>query len=454
MSKFVIFFILVYIAGLAGTIFYHGASAFMLYQMVYLINPENQWWYSQVPSLRYSFITAVVMILALLFNYRRLTAQAPWTELPVLKWWLLFLLLHFVTAIWAVNPLIHNMFSYEFFKSTIIFMVAYKLLHSEKHLDLSLWVYMLGCTYMGYIVRSFGRSSSGRVEGIGMIDTGGDANLFAAVVVPSLVVMLYYAWQGNWKVRLIIVICSAFVVNTLVLVNSRGAFLGALVGCGIFICYMLFSRFQKAGQRATAIFIIIAGLVGAYSLTDATFWQRMQTLQADEDGQRGGDGRGRIYYWFATFDMLRDHKLGMGIGGFQTLSEVYLENNKVPHSMWFQVLGEFSWHGLALYLTMLLSVLRLSYLTKQYLMKNNETERYFKVVMLECSLISFLVTGSFIDRARAEILYWLILYLSVAGNVLYLQKIRATKTDTTTISKTPTRLSPARARTRNMIKGQ
>lgn len=431
MSKFVIFFILVYITGLLGTFLYHSSAAFMLYQMVYLINPENQWWYSQVPSLRYSFITAVVMILALLFNYRRLTAQAPWTELPVLKWWLLFLLLHYITAFWAVNPLIHNMFSFEFFKSTIIFMVAFKLLHSEKHLDLSLWVYMLGCTYMGYIVRSVGRNVNGRVEGIGMIDTGGDPNLFAAVVVPSLVVMLYFAWQGNWKVRLIIVVCSAFVVNTLVLINSRGAFLGAMAGCGLFICFMLFSRFQKAGQRATAIFIIVAGLAGAYSLTDASFWQRMQTLQVDEDGQRGGDGRGRIDYWFSTFDMLEDHKLGMGIGGFQTVSEVYLERVKVPHSMWFQVLGEFSWHGLALYLTMLLSVLRFSYLTKQYLIKNKEPEKYFKVVMLECALLSFLVTGSFIDRARAEILYWLILYLSVAGNVFYLQKLRSSKPELT-----------------------
>ena len=451
MSKFVIFFILVYIAGLLGTFLYHSASAFMLYQMVYLINPENQWWYSQVPALRYSFITAVVMILALLFNYRRLTAQAPWTELPVLKWWVLFLLLHFITSIWAVNPLIHNMFSFEFFKSTIIFMVAYKLLQSEKHLDLSLWVYMLGCTYMGYLVRSFGRSSNGRVEGIGMIDTGGDANLFAAVVVPSLVAMLYYAWQGTWKVRLVIAICSAFVVNTLVLVNSRGAFLGATAGCGAFICFMLFSRFQKSGQRATAIFIILAGLAGAYSLTDDTFWQRMQTLQADESGQRGGDGRGRIDYWFSTFDMLEDYKLGMGIGGFQTVSVAYLERTKVPHSMWFQVLGEFSWHGLALYLTMLLSVLRFSYLTKQYLIKNKEPEKYFKVVMLECALVSFLVTGTFIDRARAEILYWLILYLSVAGNVLYLQKLRGSKPELSASRDKPQQL-PVRSRHRLITK--
>lgn len=451
MSKFVIFFILVYIAGLLGTFVYHSASAFMLYQMVYLINPENQWWYSQVPELRYSFITAVVMILALLFNYRRLTTQAPWTELPVLKWWVLFLLLHFITAIWAVNPLIHNMFSFEFFKSTIIFMVAYKLLHSEKHLDLSLWVYIFGCTYMGYVVRDVGRGATGRVEGIGMIDTGGDANLFSAVLVPSLVVMLYFAWQGTWKHRLIIVVCSAFVVNTLVLVNSRGAFLGAIAGSGVFILHMLFSRFQKAGQRPTAIFIIVAGLTGAYSLTDATFWQRMQTIKADESGQVGGDGAGRIEYWFATFDMLEEHKLGMGIGGFQALSEFYLERNKVPHSMWFQVLGEFSWHGLALYLTMLLSVLRLSYLTKQYLIRNNETERYFKVVMLECALLSFLVTGSFIDRARAEILYWLILYLSVAGNVLYLQKLRSNKSELTASSDKPQQL-PVRSRHRLITK--
>ena len=97
---------------------------------------------------------------------------------------------------------------------------------------------MLGCTYIGYVAKDIGRNSGGRVEGIGMVDTGGDANGVAAALAPSIVVLLYFAWQGSWKVRVLAALCSAYVVNALVLINSRGAFLAVVAGAGLFITYM------------------------------------------------------------------------------------------------------------------------------------------------------------------------------------------------------------------------
>ena len=422
MSKFALFFMLVYLGGFISAFATNGASAFLLYQAVYMINAEQRWWYYQVPDVSYSFFTSILMLAVLVSQYNKLTAVTRWRDLPVLKWILLFLLLHYVGYLHALNEMQHSMFTFNFFKLFIIFMVAYKLINTEKMLDACLWVYVLGCTYIGYVAHGVGRNGSGRVEGIGMVDTGGDSNSVAAVLAPSIVVILYFAWQGTWKIRLLAAFCSAFVVNALVLINSRGSFLAVVVGAGLFVIYMLVSRYQKKGQRATAVFIVVSGLAGAISLTDATFWERMQTLQTTEQAPHGDDGRDRMEYWMATLEMIDDYPLGMGVGGFNAVSIGYIGMNKVPHSTWFQVLGEFGWHGLAIFIVMLLSTVQLSRKTKTHLLLHDRITSYFKILMLECALISFLVAASFIDRARAEILFWLILFICIAYNVYFLQQ--------------------------------
>lgn len=48
---------------------------------------------------------------------------------------------------------------------------------------------------------------------------------------------------------------------------------------------------------------------------------------------------------------------------------------------------------------------------------------YFKVIALEGALISYLVAASFINRSRAEILYWLILFILVAFNIYVLKNV-------------------------------
>jgi len=45
------------------------------------------------------------------------------------------------------------------------------------------------------------------------------------------------------------------------------------------------------------------------------------------------------------------------------------------------------------------------------------------MLALEGALLSFLVAASFINRARAEMLYWLILFIAIASNIYYLRFI-------------------------------
>jgi len=282
----------------------------------------------------------------------------------------------------------------------------------------------MGATYIGYLAWDTGRNDQGRVEGIGMVDAP-DANDTAAALVPAAVILMYYAWMGNMKVRLLALFCGALIANGLVLINSRGAFLGVVVSLSIFLFFMLFSRYQHKGQRAAAILMMVIGLSGGLYVTDDLFWERMRTLQSEDQNVSGAS---RMTFWFVTFDMLDDHPMGVGINGYQTLSPIYMDEqtrggveHRAVHSLWFQGLAELGWAGLVLFLLMLLSLYRLSAKAKRFVLDRQRTEAYFKLLALECALLGYLAAGTFIDRFRAEILYWMILFLAAAINVYYLQ---------------------------------
>jgi len=428
MSKSALIFLLIFFGGLFAAIFFLPVASFLVYQLVYFLNPDDRWWSTSIPGIRYSFTVVAIMMLTLAVNYRSYTARAAWRKQPILQWLVAILAMYMFMQNFAVVPHLHQRFVIDFAKLVVIIFIAYKLVNTERALNASLWAYVLGATYIGLMAYQTGRNSGNRVEGIGMVDTGGDSNMVAAALAPSLVILIYMAWMGNRKVKVLALACGALITNAIILINSRGAFLGVVVGSGFYLFYMLFSKYRRKGQRGMAVLIILTGLGGGLYLADDTFWDRMYTLTlAQEDA--GASGSHRVDYWMATFDVLSDYPMGVGIEGFQVVSEQYLPSRyfvnrdigRAVHSTWFQFLGELGWPGPILFGGLLMTVAILSKKTKNVLIEKSQYENYFKMLALEGALLTYLVCATFIDRSRAEVLYWLILFLAIGINVYYLQ---------------------------------
>lgn len=426
MSKFALLFLLVFVGGIGAALWQHSAFAFVLYELVYFLNPSDRWWGSQLPGISYSFVASVLMLSVLALRYRTLSPKSPWLGHPALKWMVLVLASYYLAYFWARVPQAHENFTFIFAKLVIIVFVAYKLLDSEKALDYAIWGYVVGCAYIGYLATITGRNSGDRLEGIDLPQSG-DANDVAAMLVPACSILLYMVWVSGRKIRLLCIVLGALIANALVLFNSRGAFLGILSSAGLFAFFMIFSRYRQKGQRALAVVLVIVGISGGLYVTDDVFWERMGTL---ENIQSEKSGSGRVKFWFAAVEMVKEHPLGMGVSGFNSLAPLYLTDEerlgtefRSVHSLWFQGLTEIGWHGFAFFLFMLWGVYRLSRLARKRLLEVGERTTYFKLLALECALFGFLVAGTFINQFRAEILYWLILLLAVAGKVYYLQPL-------------------------------
>jgi len=156
----------------------------------------------------------------------------------------------------------------------------------------------------------------------------------------------------------------------------------------------------------------------------------MQTLENVEDEDKSGSQR--INYWFAAIEIAGDHPLGTGVYGFNVLSSQYLppeyqgsRGYKAVHSLWFQGLSEMGWVGMALFGIALISLYRMLSRAKKWVLENADNTVYFQLLALQCGFLGYLATASFINQFRAQILYWMILFIMVGINVHFIQPSRA-----------------------------
>ena len=423
------------VTGLAFFLFFVGASgasllvasgavSFYLYQFVYMFAPTQRWWGESLPGLPFSFIASSLLLLAVVIQYEKTRYNHLIRIAPF--WWLVAIVCVFVVVdFWAVLPAEHMSGLIDLIKLAVVMFCAYKLLDTPRRLEVALWFYLFGCAYIGYEAYVVGRDEFGRVEGIGPIDSP-DSNGAAAVLVPAIPVFLYFVWRVKGFMRYSAMFFAILTLNALVLLNSRGAFLGILAGGLYSVRFVFFSSLISFKQRLYVFLLMIACLATALYLTDDTFWDRMSTIQSDDELESGSH---RTDMWFATFDLLRDHPGGVGVYGFQHLSQIYVDPElffdgqrfKAVHSMWFQSMAELGWIGIIVLLGLVFSTYLIMRRVRKILYKNNRMDDYFLAIAVESGLVGYLAVGTFIDQFRAQIFYWFILFCACAYNMFYLR---------------------------------
>lgn len=430
MPKIVILFLMAYLYALVMIFYTSPVWGLYIYEIVYFLNPSDRWWSGRAPNISYSFIVVILTVLVFLAKFKSIP-QNTIKEMPAFKWFVLLLLLYTFMSFFAVIPTVHNKYLIELYKLFVFTFIGYKLLSNQKHMEFALFAFIIGGAYIGYEAYVVGRDDYGRVEGIGLVDMP-DSNGTSASMVALFPIMIALYLLKNYKVKIFIILAGALLANGLILINSRGAFLGALVGVLYFIIRATFAKLKLKHQKKILVSIILGGLVAVTVLTDDLFWTRMQTIEESsaEDTKSGGR---RINFWFATFDMLDDNPVGLGIYGFQVLSPSYLDPEllgleyrknavRAVHSLWFQAMGEIGYFGFFLFMMLLLSVFRQIRKAKNYAIKLKNTEQYYILLSLESGYLGFLIAGSFINAFRAEVHLWMLMFCLAMSAIILRQK--------------------------------
>ncbi len=420
MGKITILVVSVYIGGILLSFIGGSQWAFYLYQIVYFLNPDNRWWSGALPNLPYSKITVIILIVTYLFRIQQFKINSI-TNIPYIKYLFMLIFIYGVTYFYAINQQIHYEFMIEYYKMFIILFLGYKVLDSIQKIEYALITMIVGALYIGYEAMSVGRNAQGRVEGIGVIDAP-EANGTAALLVPIIPLLIFYVMRGSVKLKILALISGVFIVNGLVLINSRGAFMGVAVSSLLYIWFIFTSKHRAKNQTLILLLLISIGLLGAYRLMDQTFIDRMLTLNKIEDGDKSGSHR--IDFWIAAIEVAKDNPLGVGARGFESLSRIYLSDKyfkfagvKAVHSIWFQALTEVGWFGFTLFLIIIIKVYFMINKIIEYFKDSNDIYYYYLSYAFKFSYVGLLITSSFINQFRVQMIYWLIMLSSALYSV-------------------------------------
>lgn len=418
-------FVVVYLALAMGSLILNPAFSFTLYEIIYFMNPADRWWSGPLPGIRYSLLVVVLMMVVLVKNFKEHKLNNP-LKIPQMRWMYVLLLLYSIASLYALLPDGHSRALESYIKLQITMTIAFMLVTNIEKLKYYTYGYIFSAWYLSFYIYQQGRTSGNRVEGIGTVDSP-DSNGIAAAIAPTIVLALFYLWRSkNNFLKMAFAIAILFSANAIVLINSRGAFLGVAVSIMYFFCYLYFAKVRTPRQRLFAVALTFIGIIGFFKVADQTFLDRMSSIttasKVSEEKESGGT---RMIFWGAAWDMAKDYPFGNGYRGFDLNAPFYISKNvntgrsryRSVHSTWFETLTEVGYPGLLAFLLMIYCAFKTTRQCKKYLKEIGDTDNYYKVVAIEAALISFLVAMTFLNRMRAEVLYWLILYTACLHNI-------------------------------------
>ncbi|WP_319525791.1 O-antigen ligase family protein [uncultured Desulfosarcina sp.] len=432
MSISSIVFILLFFSGCVASLLVSPFYGILLYALSYFLNPASRWWFHQVPDLRFSLLPMLVIVAGYFFNWKKFDGNSI-ANAPQTKWLVMMTLTVLLSSAWAVNPNINHILTVRYIKYVIFAFFLYKIVDSPKRMEWFLTIYCAGIFYVSWFSWQMGRTGHGRIERTGAPDSP-DVNTAAAMVVTAVPLLLFYLLYGRNKwIKGGALISLTFVLNCLVLMSSRGAFLALIASCVYFTGYALtFSQVSK-GIKLKIVIGVIIGTGLFFYLADAVFWDRVATLK-NLDTKTGTATR--VNFWIATFDMLNNHLLGLGGGGYETLSPNYLPpewltkggsvvGKRSVHSLWFEVLAAFGYHGLLIFLGYISSnFFLMRKLRKYFIQQGAEVYLFLQSVALEAAFVAFLAASTFINRFYSEILYWMPAMIAAYANIYMIKPQR------------------------------
>ena len=311
----------------------------------------------------------------------------------------------------GVSPLFSFRPDLEFEKwlqpTKIIFMalMAMVLVGNRDQLQKLVWVLALSVGAFGIKGGLFTLASGGSYRVWG--PPGGaisDNNSLAVALVMTVPLFRYLQLHSSnkWIKRATIAamaLCAISAIGS----QSRGAFL-AMGAIGVFL-------WTKSRQKGLIGLLVIAALPIAWFAMPESWTARMSTIQTyDQDAS----ALGRINAWHMAWNLAVD-RFPIGGGFAVDNADVFLRyapdptNILVAHSIYFQVLGQHGFMGLALFLM----VFGFTWLNFGWVVRNTKAVTGMEwahdlAAMSQVTLTGYAVGGAFLNLAFFDLPYYLV----------------------------------------------
>lgn len=397
------------IFGILPFVFKRPALGALLFTWISLMNPHRLA-YGAAYNFQFAALVAGVTILSMLISKQ--PKRFPFT--PVTITLLLFYAWMNVTSPFALEP---DLVWKEWDRVTKTFlMVAITLMviNTEKNVKLFVWVVALSLGIYGLKGGIFTIVSGGhyRVFGPdGSYIAENNSMALALVVALPLIWYLRSLVTNKWVGRGLL----AIVIFTSV--SAMGSYSrGALLGGGVMLMFLWLKSSKKV---QTGIAVIVMGALIACVMPEA-WYARMDTIN---DYQEDSSALGRINAWYFAINIANSHLLGGGFNVFTPRQFLSYAPDPlgyhVAHSIYFQVLGDHGYIGLALFLLLMLFSWRTGSRVIKFCKDNPELKWASDLAkMAQVSIIGYAVSGAFLSLAYFDLYYDVIIILVLLEKLL------------------------------------
>lgn len=409
-------YLLCLVAGFGLALFRNPIYGLYTYIAVFYLDAPNRWWGEGLPDLRWSLLAAGVTAIAML-RVKPNPARVPWHRTAPAVFFIAYTVWLWIQSPWALDPEMHRECAIQFTKFIIVYWMVYRLIDTPALSADFLLAHVLGSFYLGLL--AYTSNVSGRLDGVGGpgID---DSNTLGMHVATAAIAgaMLIFA-KHDWR-RIAAVVSVPFILNTVVLTGSRGAFLALFMG-GLTIFWLRPRENTKLFYGLAAVAILGFGYVAS-----ETFWERMGTIRsaAVQDEEIDDSAEGRIEQFKAGLIMFRSYPLGVGHRGFATLSSDYLapeylvDGARSSHNTPLTALVEQGIPGAIMYTLLMMWILK-SCIVISGSAKAKKPLLTVSMAAAVCGgLATAIVGGLFADFLKAEVIVWLLALLAVLRGLL------------------------------------
>ncbi|HKQ25280.1 MAG TPA: putative O-glycosylation ligase, exosortase A system-associated [Burkholderiales bacterium] len=400
-----------FILGALPFVLWRPSIGVFLWVWVSVMTPHRLTW-GFAWDMRWGYYIAVATLAGLLFA--RVPKRLPVT--PVTIVFSLFVLWITVTTFFAFDFYTSMGMWKEVIKIMLMVFVALALLHSKQHVQVLIWILAGSVAFYGVKGGLFTLRESGELRVYGPIGSFIEENNALALATIMTIPLLYYLFLQDikqwvrwglvatvvrWSLVPAMAICGVSALGS----HSRGAFLA--------IAAMLGFLWLKSRSKAATGLVLILLIPVVIGFMPDKWTERMWTIQ---NYKQDGSAMGRINAWDTAFNVAADRPFGVGF--VMANASVFARYSPIPadvmapHSIYFQVLGEHGFVGLALFLLFWILVWRdASWIIRQC---RNQKELLWAsdlARMIQVSLVGYFVGGAFLSLAYYDVPYNLMVAL-------------------------------------------
>jgi probable O-glycosylation ligase (exosortase A-associated) len=401
------------IFGLVPSMIKRPAIAALVFMWISLMNPHRL---AYGPAYNFPFAMMVAVIVLIATTFSKEPRRYPFTPVTVLL--VVLALWTTITSVFAITPQYAWPEWSRVIKTMLMVLITIMVINTEADLKKMTWILALSLAVFGFKGGLFTLASGGAYRVLGPEGSYIAENNALALAFVMAVPMIWYVRLQAEKRWLRHALTAATVLTIIAAAGSYSR--GALLAGG---AMMIFLWLKSRNKVSTGLVLLL--MIPVVLLAMPEQWhERMASIG---DYQTDGSALGRINAWYFAMEVAKQNFMGGGFMVFNpSMFRIYAPNPMdyhAAHSIYFQVLGEHGYVGLAIFL----SLIAASWHTAGRIIKSTKHRPDLKwasdlAAMSQVSLLGYMVGGAFLSLAYYDYFYYVVAALVITQKIIAAKK--------------------------------